>query len=143
MIFEADINTRNEEQEDHSAAPSDARPVLLPLLRMRRRTKSNEEKRARLEEAQRAQRNRQASGRRASGESSAAAEEQLEWVEVELLDENDKPIVDEHCIVTLPDGFTQFTYQTDGRGIVRLDRLVRGRCTFAFPDLDEDVVEQS
>ncbi|NVB41979.1 hypothetical protein G6O69_29400 [Pseudenhygromyxa sp. WMMC2535] len=61
------------------------------------------------------------------------------WIEIELLDDEDQPVVGERCRVVLPDEREVYT-QTDRDGLIRIDPTVAGMCQVYFPDLDHDAV---
>lgn len=61
------------------------------------------------------------------------------WVEIELLDDEDQPVVGERCRIVLPDG-RELSSRTDRNGRVRVDRCVAGQCEITFPDLDAGVI---
>jgi hypothetical protein len=58
------------------------------------------------------------------------------WVEIVLLDEQDKPVAGEAYSVTLPDGQTVASGTLDEKGFARLDGIDPGTCTVTFPNLD-------
>lgn len=62
-----------------------------------------------------------------------------DWIEVELLDEQDQPAVGERCRIVLPDGREVFS-RTDRNGLVRVERCIAGQCQIYFPDLDAGVI---
>jgi hypothetical protein len=58
-----------------------------------------------------------------------------DWIEIQLVGEDDEGIADEVCVVTGPDGATR-TIRTDALGWVRIEGLPTGKCAITFPDLD-------
>jgi hypothetical protein len=59
------------------------------------------------------------------------------WVEIELVDENHKPVAGEKYVITLPDGtFTDGTL--DEKGFARIEGCEPGTCKVTFPRLDKD-----
>lgn len=66
-------------------------------------------------------------------------EDDSHWVEIELLDEEDQPVIGERCRIVLPDG-REVHSQTDEDGLVRVERCVAGQCQVFFPSLDAEAV---
>lgn len=62
------------------------------------------------------------------------------WVEVEMIDETDKPVPGVRYRITLPDE-TVAEGTLDDKGLVRIDNLDPGTCKIAFPDLDGKAYE--
>jgi type VI secretion system secreted protein VgrG len=58
------------------------------------------------------------------------------WIEVELKDQNGKPITGEAWQITAPDGGT-FTGTTDEKGVGRLEGIDSGNCKITFPRFDK------
>jgi type VI secretion system secreted protein VgrG len=58
------------------------------------------------------------------------------WVEIELLDQRNKPVAGEAYRVTLPDGATLADGTTDNSGKARVEALDPGTCKVTFPKLD-------
>ncbi len=63
------------------------------------------------------------------------------WIEVELVDGEDKPIAGERFELQLPDGETVYRGTTDANGIARVEGIDPGQCSITFPDLDEEAWE--
>ena len=61
------------------------------------------------------------------------------WIEIELLDEDGKPIAGEPYQITLPDGTTIADGTTNDKGRARVDNIDPGSCKITFPNLDQDV----
>ncbi len=61
----------------------------------------------------------------------------LDWIEIELLGEDDAPIAGERYVVALPDGSTREGV-TDRDGLARLEGIRSGTCRVSFPGLDRD-----
>lgn len=61
---------------------------------------------------------------------------QTSWIEVELLDEEKKPIANQLYRVEVPDG-TFREGKLDAQGRVRIDNIDPGTCEIFFPDLEE------
>ena len=76
------------------------------------------------------------------GAGSAADSDQKEdkkhWVEIELVDQDGKPVPGVKYAITLPDGSTMAPGTTDDKGKARVDGIDPGTCKVTFPDLDKD-----
>lgn len=75
-------------------------------------------------------------------EEAAAAEaakepEEKHWIEIELLDDDGKPVANEAYLIELPDG-SKVTGRTDGEGRARLVNIDPGTAKVSFPDLEKD-----
>lgn len=64
-------------------------------------------------------------------------EEKTAWIEVELLDDDGKPVVGERYRITLPDNSVA-EGSLDGEGKARVQGFQPGSCKVTFPDLDKD-----
>lgn len=62
-------------------------------------------------------------------------EVQTSWIEIELVDEADRPIAGERYEVTLADGRV-VRGSLDAKGLARIERIPPGECQICFPDLD-------
>jgi type VI secretion system secreted protein VgrG len=60
------------------------------------------------------------------------------WIEIELLDEKDKPVPGEPYRITLPDGTVLAEGALDEKGFARVDGIDPGTCRVTFPRLDKD-----
>lgn len=69
-------------------------------------------------------------------------DEEKEWIELELVDEDDNPVPNEKYRITLPDGQTVAQGTTDERGIARVTGIDPGSCQVTFPNLDKDAWEK-
>lgn len=58
-----------------------------------------------------------------------------DWIEIELLDDQDKPVAGQAYKVTLPDG-SEDSGTLDNNGFVRIDSIEPGSCKVTFPGLD-------
>ena len=58
------------------------------------------------------------------------------WIEIELVDDDGKPIANEPYLIELPDG-TQRTGRKDGSGLARVDGIDPGTAKVSFPNLDK------
>ncbi|HEU0123751.1 MAG TPA: type VI secretion system tip protein TssI/VgrG, partial [Bryobacteraceae bacterium] len=63
------------------------------------------------------------------------------WVEVELLDESGAPVEGESCEITLPNG-KKTTASTNAKGVIRVEKIDPGDCTFRWINLDRDAVNK-
>jgi hypothetical protein len=59
------------------------------------------------------------------------------WIEIELLDEKNKPVSGEAYLVTLPDGETVAEGTLDDKGFARVDGIDPGTCKITFPNLEK------
>lgn len=57
------------------------------------------------------------------------------WIEIVLVDRNNKPVENESCTITLPDGST-WSGKTDSAGKLRLQGIPQGMCRISFPNID-------
>ena len=58
------------------------------------------------------------------------------WIEIELVDEQGKPVPGERYKITLPDGTTLAEGTLDEKGRARVDGIDPGTCKVTFPNLD-------
>ena len=65
-------------------------------------------------------------------------EEKTHWIEIELRDEDGKPVPGQAYQVTLPDGSTVASGTLDEKGKARVEGIDQGSCKVTFPDLDKD-----
>lgn len=72
----------------------------------------------------------------AQATSTADQTEETHFIEIELRDEEGKPIPDEAYFVELPDGSTK-SGRTDAKGFARIDGVDPGTAKISFPDLDK------
>ncbi|MBN2271775.1 MAG: type VI secretion system tip protein VgrG [Sedimentisphaerales bacterium] len=63
------------------------------------------------------------------------------WIEIELVDEKDKPIPGERYKITLPDKSVA-DGTLDEKGFARLDGIEPGTCKICFPELDKEAWEK-
>jgi hypothetical protein len=66
--------------------------------------------------------------------------EQKHWLEIELLDDEGKPIAGELYFVELPDG-SKLSGRTDSQGRARAEDVDPGTAKVSFPDLDKKLYE--
>ena len=59
------------------------------------------------------------------------------WIEIELVDQDNKPVPGERYRVTLPDGATLAEGTLDEKGFARVDGIDPGTCKVTFPNLDK------
>ncbi|MEW5979686.1 MAG: type VI secretion system tip protein TssI/VgrG [Acidobacteriota bacterium] len=64
--------------------------------------------------------------------------EKKSWIEIELVDDQGKPVPGEKYRVTLPDGTTIDEGTLDDKGFARIDGIDPGTCKITFPNLDKD-----
>lgn len=67
-------------------------------------------------------------------------EHQPDWIEIELIGEDDQGIAGARCVLTLADGRT-LTRTTDRFGLIRVDGVAPGECSISFPELDQEAWE--
>jgi len=60
-----------------------------------------------------------------------------DWIEIQLVGEDDAPLPGERWVVALPDGSTRKGV-TGEDGVARLEGIPPGTCRVSFPDLDRD-----
>ncbi len=60
------------------------------------------------------------------------------WIEIQLNDEDGRPVPGEPYKVTLPDGTTVADGTLDDKGFARVDNIDPGTCQVTFPNLDKD-----
>ena len=71
-------------------------------------------------------------------------DEELHWIEIELVDEDDKPVPGVRYEVTMPDGEQVASGTLDENGFARIGGIREpGDCTITFPDLDESAWERA
>lgn len=70
------------------------------------------------------------------------AEEKNSWIEIEMVNEEDKPVTGMAYRVTLPDGETVAEGTLDEKGLARVDGIEPGSCKITFPTLDKDAWEK-
>lgn len=63
------------------------------------------------------------------------------WIEIEMVDEANKPVVGQKYSVELPDGST-CSGTLDDKGLARIEGIDPGNCKITFPDLDQDAWEK-
>ena len=73
----------------------------------------------------------------AQAASTADQVEEKHYIEIELLDDEGKPVADEAWFVELPDGSTK-SGRTDAKGFARIDGVDPGTAKVSFPNLDKD-----
>lgn len=60
------------------------------------------------------------------------------WIEIVLVDDDDRPVPGEAYRITLPDGTTLAEGTLDENGFARVDGIDPGTCQVTFPNLDKD-----
>lgn len=73
-----------------------------------------------------------------AAQSTAPASDEQHWIEIELLDDEGKPVAGELYFVELPDG-SSISGRTDGQGRARVDGVDPGTAKVSFPDLDKSL----
>jgi hypothetical protein len=67
--------------------------------------------------------------------------ENLSWIEIEMVDEEDEPVPSEKYKIILPDdSVSQGTL--DEKGFARVEGFEKGTCKVCFPDLDAEAWEK-
>ena len=95
------------------------------------------------------QRERQSAAQQAASNAPShnpASEENKEkknWVEIEVVNEDGKPVPGVRYRITLPDGATLAEGTTDEKGFARVDGIDPGSCKVTFPDLDKEAWTKS
>ena len=72
-----------------------------------------------------------------SDDAEEACGKKKSWIEIELVDDEKKPVPGEKYRITLPDGQTVVEGTLDEKGFARVDNIDPGTCKIAFPDLDD------
>ncbi|HEV7920262.1 MAG TPA: carboxypeptidase-like regulatory domain-containing protein [Thermoanaerobaculia bacterium] len=72
----------------------------------------------------------------------APASEENHFIEIELVDEEGKPMADQSYLIELPDG-TQRTGRTDVNGKARIEGIDPGTAKVSFPEYDKAVYEKN
>jgi hypothetical protein len=73
----------------------------------------------------------------AQAASTADQVEETHYIEIELVDDEGKPVANEAWFVELPDGTTK-SGRTDAKGYARIDGIDPGTAKITFPDMDKD-----
>jgi type VI secretion system secreted protein VgrG len=69
-------------------------------------------------------------------------EEKKSWIEIEMVDEDNKPVPGEAYKITLPDGSVA-EGTLDGNGFARINGTDQGNCQITFPELDKEAWEKA
>ncbi len=64
-------------------------------------------------------------------------EKKTSWIEIKLVDENNKPVPGKRYRVTLADGKTLAEGTTDEKGFARVSNIDPGTCKVTFPEIDK------
>jgi type VI secretion system secreted protein VgrG len=64
------------------------------------------------------------------------------WIEIEMVDEDGKPVAGEAYRITLPDGETTAEGTLDDKGFARVETIDPGSCKITFPNLDKSAWEE-
>lgn len=71
-----------------------------------------------------------------TAEESQATSEELTWIEIELRDEEGKPLPGEVYKVVTSDNRSR-TGTLDDKGLARVEGIKKGNCNVSFPNLDK------
>ena len=69
-------------------------------------------------------------------------EEKKSWIEIEMVDQEDKRLPGMPYRVTLADGETVAEGTLDEKGFARIDHIDPGSCKVTFPTLDQEAWEE-
>jgi len=72
----------------------------------------------------------------------AKEEGKTSWIEIELVDEENKPVSGERYKITLPDSSVA-EGTLDEKGFARVEGITPGTCQITFPNLDKDAWESA
>jgi type VI secretion system secreted protein VgrG len=64
------------------------------------------------------------------------------WIEIEMVDQENKPVVGLPYRITLPDGKTLAEGTLDEKGFARVSNIDPGSCKVTFPTLDQEAWEE-
>jgi len=67
--------------------------------------------------------------------------EELSWIEIEMVDEEDEPVPGEKYRITLPDDSVAES-TLDEKGFARVEGFPKGDCKVTFPDVDKKAWEK-
>jgi hypothetical protein len=67
--------------------------------------------------------------------------EELSWIEIEMVDEEDEPVQGEKYKITLPDDSVA-EGTLDENGFARVEGFEKGTCKVCFPELDKEAWEK-
>lgn len=70
------------------------------------------------------------------------AKEKKSWIEIEMVDQEDKPLAGVPYRITLTDGETLAEGTLDEKGFARVDYMEPGSCKVTFPTLDQEAWEE-
>ncbi len=71
------------------------------------------------------------------------SEKKKSWIEIELVDEEKKPVPGEKYKISLPDGETVAEGTLNEKGFARVDGIEPGTCKITFPELDQEAWEKA
>ena len=74
------------------------------------------------------------------GHSRAGKPDEKGWIEVVVVDEEDRPVANVLCRITAPDGKV-VEATTSGEGVLHVPAIPDGSCKIEFPDLDRRALE--
>lgn len=67
--------------------------------------------------------------------------DELSWIEIEMVDEEDEPVPGEKYKITLPDDSVA-EGTLDEKGFARVGGFEKGTCKICFPDIDKEAWEK-
>lgn len=70
-------------------------------------------------------------------------DEKKSWIEIEMVDQDDQPVLGMKYRITLPDGQTVAEGTLDEKGFARVEGMDPGTCKVTFPTLDQDAWEDA
>jgi hypothetical protein len=73
-------------------------------------------------------------------QATAPGADEKHFIEIELVDDEGKPVANERWFVELPDGSTK-SGSTDANGYARIDGVDPGTAKISFPDMDKTAYE--
>ncbi|MEO6755583.1 MAG: hypothetical protein ABIP85_27740 [Chthoniobacteraceae bacterium] len=69
-------------------------------------------------------------------------EKKTSWIEIEMVDQEKKPVVGLPFRITLPDGKTVSEGTLNEKGFARVSNIEPGSCKVTFPTLDQEAWEE-
>ena len=70
-------------------------------------------------------------------------EKKNSWIEIEMVDKEDKPVSGMTYRITLSDGKTVAEGTLDDKGCARVNGIEPGSCKVTFPTLDQEAWEEA
>ena len=81
-------------------------------------------------------------GGAADSSASSTSSDTTHWIEIALVNEQNKPVAGEEYRITMPDGSVA-SGTTDDKGKARCEQIGAGTCKVAFPNIDADAWEKA